>query len=60
METKRLDVNTLNTMACDLERAAKNARARGHNTFAAEYEAEAKAIRVQIRESVSKLAAGGR
>lgn len=50
-----MDVNTLNGMACDLEKAAKNARESGLDTFADEYAAEAKKIRQQISLLVREL-----
>lgn len=55
MESKSLNVNTLNTMACDLEKAAVNARESGLDTYAAEYAAEAKQIRQQISLLVREL-----
>lgn len=55
MESKPLNVNTLNTMACNLEKAAATARENGLDSFATEYLAEAKQIRQQISLLVREL-----
>lgn len=55
MESNVTNVNSLNRMACDLEKAAVSARESGLDSFATEYLAEAKQIRQQIGLLIREL-----